>query len=247
MPHQSTHRDHPHAPGAWAPAGDEAEPGHEAEPGRETSSGRETTTAWDGRRLARVTLDAHGSPAAVQVVDGWERHAAADDLAAAVLDAARTAARTLDERAWASLTDDADRRRRAPSAPVASAPVASPAPAGTPRPLDELAEIAITSLSAASQADDAAAVGTGSALDHEIEVRVVRGGIVGVTLRGPRVARTSGTQLSRLLTGAVRAAVTDLQHRLAAQAPAVSDALLAEVLAHLRALTADPASAGDRT
>lgn len=246
MPQQSTHRDHPHAPGAWAPAGDEAASGREAT----------TTTAWDSHRLARVTLDAQGSPAAVQVVDGWEQRAGADALAAAVLEAARAAARALDEQAWAALADDADRRRgagRTTSTPASPAPSPGTTPAftGTPRPLDELAEIAITSLSAASQAsaaDDAAAVGTGSALDHEIEVRVVRGGVARVTLRGPRIARTSGTQLSRLLTGAVRAAVADLERRIAAQTPAVSDELLAEVLAHLRALTADPTSAAaDRT
>ena len=63
-----------------------------------------------------------------------------------------------------------------------------------------------------------------------------------VTLRGPRVAVASAATLSRLLTSALGAAVQDLARQAAHEAPAVSDELLAEVLAHLRALTADPLS-----
>jgi|GEM_PF-514997 len=262
----------------------------------------QTRLGWDRSGLVAVGLDRYGAPVLVHVVDGWDRHATADDLAGAILGAARSAASALDEEARSAL---ANRGPLTPTPPVGAvtapsavhgsygaaatfgldpqagagaasaaraedaagphvvpvAPATSGASTGAPpapgavdlpdevraRPLTELAELAIAALAAGPDAVSGsqleAMIGTASALDDEVVVQVARGGIVGVTLRGPRVARTPGRELSALLTQTVRSAVADLDRRLAALAPAVSDELLAEVLAHLRALSNVPGRA----
>jgi len=262
----------------------------------------QTRLGWDRSGLVAVGLDRYGAPVLVHVVDGWDRHATADDLAGAILGAARSAASALDEEARSAL---ASRGPLTPTPPVDAVtapsavhgsygatasfgvdprvgagaayaadgagaagphavpvvPATSTASSDAPdvpgavdlpdevraRPLTELAELAIAALAAgpdaASGAQLEATIGTATALDDEVVVQVARGGIVGVTLRGPRVARASGRELSALLTQTVRGAVADLDRRLAALAPAVSDELLAEVLAHLRALSNVPGHA----
>lgn len=198
------------------------------------------TTGWDPARLAGVVLDRNGTPTRALVAEGWSSRVAPQDLARAVLDAARAAARDLDEQARVALQEAAERRAHR----VEPRATTMPSRTAAPRPLDELAEIAITSLAAASQAtaaDAGATLGIGRALDGEVEVTVGRGGIVAAALRGPRVAQASGSELSVLLSTAVQAAVQDLAVRRASEAP-VSDELLEEVLMHLRSLTADPLS-----
>mgnify|MGYP001457324261 CR=1 FL=1 len=262
MPEQLTDQQDLRAPGAWRTVGDET-PGRSAsastgeasdQPTGDPTGEATTTTAWDRAGLACVTLDGLGTPAAVHVADDWARRAGLDTLAAAVLEAARTAARTLDERAWAALAQEA-RRRSGDDTPLpatgARVAVTAPVPqvGAEPRPLDELAEIAISSLSAAtspSAADDAVVVGTGWAWDRQVEVHVARGGIVGVALRGPHVAAAGGPELSHALTEATRAASVDLARRLAQQSPALTAELLEEVLTHLRNLPADPFSVTGR-
>ena len=209
------------------------------------------TTAWDVDRLAGVVLDRNGTPTRVLVADRWDARATPQALARAVVDAGRAAARDLDAQARAALQKAAARRTRQPGVRTAAThavpDAARRAPsAGTPRPLDELAEIAISSLAAASHAsatEVGATLGVGRELDGDVEVTVGRGGIVAVALHGPRVAKASAAALTTLLSAAVQAAVQDLARRREHEAPAVSDELLAEVLTHLRALTADPLSA----
>lgn len=205
------------------------------------------TTVWDAERLAAVSLDRNGTPTRVLVGAGWDTRCTPEALARAVVDAGRAAALALDEQARAALADQAAARRArwAEARPSATPPPQPVAHASDPRPLDELAEIAITSLAAVSHqtaSDAGATLGLGRALDGEVEVRVGRGGIVDVGLGGHRVAKASAGALSALLTDAVQDAVQDLARRVDQEAPAVPDELLAEVLTHLRSMTADPLS-----
>lgn len=123
----------------------------------------EETTASDDSGADAVSVDRRGLPVGIRVADDWARRTTAEELGRAVLAAAGSAAADLGP----AMTDAVREATGTAGGPEATAtapqPVAVPAFDGEPRPLTDLAELAVAQLSrAATTATDVPATATGS-------------------------------------------------------------------------------------
>lgn len=194
--------------------------------------------------LVTVTVDGRGVPTSVRVAEDWPRRATLRALAGAVVAAGAGASRALDARALEVLAgpevragDQVGDVRIDVGSGLgrAAGGGAAAAATGPARPVEELAEDAITLLAATRQAAPAAAPSvTGRALGGEVEVGLSPGGITACTLDGPRVRHADAATLSRALTEAFAEARRTLTAA-TARGTEAADRLLAESLALLGA------------
>lgn len=190
----------------------------------------EETTASDDTGTVAVSVDRRGVPVGVRVADDWTRRTTADALGRAVLAAAGSAAAQLGQVMTAALRD-----AQAAGGAGADVPaVAVPEFEGTPRPLDELAELAVARLGRTDQgAVDAPPTASGSA-GPQVTVTLGPGGLVGCDVDERWAAHQTGIALSTALTQALADAGRALAEQDARRRE--QDTLLAEAFAHLRAL-----------
>ncbi|MBD3779619.1 MAG: hypothetical protein IE923_10190 [Micrococcales bacterium] len=190
----------------------------------------EETTATDDSGAVAVAVDRRGRPVGVRVADDWNRRTTPEELGRAVLAAAGAATADLGRAMSEALRADAGAAADA----LPAEPVAVPAFDGTPRPLTELAELAVAQLSGAAAAEPAApATATGSAGAH-VTVTLAATGLVGCDVDPRWAAPQSGVALSTAVNqalGEAARALVALDGRRQEQ-----DTVLAEAFAHLRAL-----------
>ncbi|QZN84991.1 hypothetical protein [Cellulomonas sp. C5510] len=195
----------------------------------------EETTATDDSGAVAVAVDRRGRPVGVRVADDWNRRTTPEELGRAVLAAAGAASADLGRAMSEALRGGA--ARASDALPVE--PVAVPVFEGTPRPLADLAELAVAQLDGAATAQPATpATATGSAGAH-VAVTLADAGLVGCDVDGRWAATQSGVALST----AVNQALGEAARALAAldQRRQEQDTVLAEAFAHLRALAPAPA------
>lgn len=200
----------------------------------------EETTASDDSGAVAVSVDRRGLPVGVRVADDWARRTTAEELGHAVLGAAGSAAAELGRAMTAALREASEAGGAEGAEGAEPQPVAVPAFDGTPRPLTDLAELAVTQLSrAATTPATAPATATGG-VGTQVTVTLGAGGLVGCEVDPRWAAQQSGVALSTVLTQALGEAARALAAGDARRRE--QDTLLAEAFAHLRGLA--PATGG---
>ncbi len=198
---------------------------------RARAAAPEETTASDPAGAVAVSVDRHGAPVGIRVADDWSRRVDAPGLGAAVLAAAGAAQAALGRVMTAALHEDEDPDAPAPPAPSAVLPEFI----GTPRPLADLAEIALSDLHRSADAPPDVPEAVSGAAGGPVTVSLVPGGLVDCRVDARWAAGRSGIALSMALDDALGAATRALHAQ--ARPSSEQDTVLAEVFAHLRALT----------
>lgn len=195
----------------------------------------EESSATDTSGSVEVYVDRVGRPVGVRIADDWSRRVDGEALAGAVLEAAGRADAALGQSMSAAI---ADLKRTGEPIDERPSPVQAPQIPdfdGVPRPLLELAELAVADLG--SSFDERAAAARhavhGRAGDH-VSVRLGPAGLLDCTIDARWAGTQSGVTLSTQLSLALADAAAQLRDL--EQKRRDDDTLLAEAFAHLRAL-----------
>jgi len=204
---------------------------------RARAAAPEESTATDASGAVEVAIDRLGRPVGVRVADDWSRRLSGEALAGAVLEAASRADAVLGQTMTSALADVQGAGAAEDDGATAAHEPEVPVFDGVPRPLLDLAELAVSDLGSASEERPVQVVAVDGRGGDHVTVRLGTAGMLDCRVDARWAGSQSGVTLSMHLNQALADASAQLRE--AERRRRDDDTLLAEAFAHLRALAGE--------